>query len=278
MVAAFILIASLGVYLLNYSHAATFATSAEAESGTIVGNATNVTDSNASGGRAIQFGTSTSSGQMCTDPIFTSSAQQGRWPSTGSTYVNNNVWNTQEAGPQTIYVCGYNSFYVVANQPNLANDQGSVKSYPSTCNCGFNQAMSTFHGINSTFGDSAPYMGEWNAAYDIFMSSGQEIMIDNDQNNHGTGIQQGGTPATIDGVNYHVIHSGTIYFLRDSNVQSGSINFLDFYNWIVAQGWDTMSDKLNLFGYGIEISYTDSSPGVAGQERFDITDFSVTAN
>ncbi len=52
----FLLVASLGVYFITASHAATFATSQEAESGALSGPSAVVGDSNASGGKAVVFG------------------------------------------------------------------------------------------------------------------------------------------------------------------------------------------------------------------------------
>jgi hypothetical protein len=220
---------------------------------------------------------------ICNNPIYSNSANNFSWyaPGENSTYVNNDTWNTSEAGPQTMYICSLSSFYAISNQPNLANDLGSVKSYPSVCDCNFNQAMSSFTTLTSTFGESVAHQGEWDAAYDIFLSTGFEIMIDNDVNNHASGADQGGIPVTIDGIPYHVVYVPSNKFvalLMDNYVQSGSINFLHIYGWLASQGWVSWSDSLNMFGYGVEVSWTESSPGVVGPQRFDITDFSVTAN
>jgi hypothetical protein len=282
--------AVLGVAVILVSNAAGSFVAAEAESGVLGLGATMLNDSAASGGKAVQFAAASPTpspsptgapSSTCTNPVYATAATDYHWfaPGESDTYVNNNVWNGQNGGTQTINICNLGSWYVSANWINNPSSPGDIMSYPSVCECSFNQAMSTFHTLNSSFAESAPYIGEWNFAYDIFMSSGQEIMIDNDQNNHGTGLQQGGIAANIDGVPYHVIKGGnTIYILRDVNARSGNINFLDIYAWIVAQGWNTMSDKLNLFGYGVEISYTESSPGHQGPQRFDLTNFTLTAN
>ncbi|HSW80068.1 MAG TPA: hypothetical protein VLG47_04805 [Candidatus Saccharimonadales bacterium] len=281
LIAAFVLVAGLGMYFLSSGKAATIATSSETESGSVTGNTSNVTDSNASGGRAIKFGTGGSSGgQLCTNPIFTSSAVQGRYPSTGADYVNNNVWNTTEAGPQTIFVCSQKSFYVNSNQPDLANDRGSIKSYPAVCGCGFGDAkqIGQYTNITSTFGESIPHMGEWDAGYDMWTDNWtNEIMIQNDVYNH---PPQDGTPITIDGIAMHALQvdPSFLVFGYDNFKASGSVNILHVFQWAIAHGWMKSTDTLTAIGYGVEISYTESSPGVKGQERFDITDYSVTAN
>lgn len=56
VVALFVVI---GLFTLRGSHAATYATTAQAEAGTLSGNATLASDSGASGGSAVKFGTTT---------------------------------------------------------------------------------------------------------------------------------------------------------------------------------------------------------------------------
>jgi hypothetical protein len=55
-------VAGIGIYTLTFSHAATPVASVEAESGTIAGAATSVSDSTASGTHVVKFGTTASSG------------------------------------------------------------------------------------------------------------------------------------------------------------------------------------------------------------------------
>jgi Spherulation-specific family 4 len=57
--------ALLGILTLHASHAATYATAAEAESGTVSGNASIVSDSSASGGSAVKFGMGSGSSGTC---------------------------------------------------------------------------------------------------------------------------------------------------------------------------------------------------------------------
>jgi hypothetical protein len=68
----FVVTGSLGAYLTFSSHAATLFTSAEAESGTLTGNASLISDANASGGSAIKFGSTSGpqNGLLTSDPNF----------------------------------------------------------------------------------------------------------------------------------------------------------------------------------------------------------------
>jgi hypothetical protein len=208
----------------------------------------------------------------------------GKWPSSGDPYVNNNAWNTAEAGPETISVCGLGSWYVVSNQPDLASDHGSVKSYPSVCKCDFSstKAISAYTDVSGTFAMSIPQMGEWDAGYDIFTGSGVEVMIQNATHNHPEDIPSpaGSIPVTIDGVAYHAlkVSSTFIVLLNDTYILSGSVNILHVFNWLASQSWVTLTDSFSMIGYGVEISVTESSPGVQGQERFDLTEWTLNAN
>ncbi len=223
-------------------------------------------------------------GTLCTNPVFTSSDPQGKWPSSGDPYVNNNVWNTAEAGPQTIYVCGLGSFYIVSNQKDLASDRGSVKSYPSVCKCDLSSTkpISAYTDVSGTFAESIPQLGEWDVGYDIFLGSGMEVMIQNATHNHGEDIPYpaGSVPVTIDGVAYHALRSSStfIVLLNDTYIYSGSVDILHVFHWLASQGWVSLSDTLSMIGYGVEISVTETSPGVQGPERFDFTEWSLNAN
>ena len=73
----FILVGSIGVYLLSQGHAATRATSHGAENGTVSGNASTVSDANASGGNAVKFGASSGTASC---PISTPNTPDGPDP------------------------------------------------------------------------------------------------------------------------------------------------------------------------------------------------------
>ena len=274
--------AAVGICVLAVAMASGSFMAAETESGTLGGSAVQVADAGASGGHAIQFGTGATPlpQQTCNSPIFSSSDVQGQWHAPSGDYVNNNVWNTAEAGPQTLSVCGLGSWYVTANQPDLANDQGSVKSYPSVCGCGFGDTkqLGQFTNITTTYGEAIPAKGEWDSGYDMWTNNwSNEILVENDTNNH---PPQDGTPVTIDGIAYHALQVSPDFVVlgMDTHQKSGTLNVLHIFQKLEAMGWAKATDTLTAIGWGVEISYTESSPGVKGQERFDITNWSLTAN
>jgi len=213
----------------------------------------------------------------CTNPVWSSSDANGTWNS-GVYEVQNDAWNGDH-GPQTIYACSYNNFYALSNQTNTG---GEVKTYPDTGEV-FNDAktVGAYTNIISTFAEAIQQQGEWDAAYDIWTNKwGNELMIWNDTHNHPEIPPSGSEAVTIDGVAYHVWQNGSTYtaFMRDTKVQSGSVNILDVFKWLESKGWMKTSDTLTAIEYGVEVSVSESSPGVQGQQKFPITNFSLIAN
>src|SRR6185503_809830 len=101
----------------------------------------------------------------CENPVFTTSDTNGGW-SNGGYYVHNNVWNAAEAGPETLYACSHDNWYVSSTQP----DTTSVKAYPNVHLDidNLNGAPITDYAtITSTFAATSPEVGIYNVAYDI---------------------------------------------------------------------------------------------------------------
>jgi hypothetical protein len=70
------------------------------------------------------------------------------------------MWNNSvPLGPETIYACACNNWYVVSNQTNNA---GAVKRYPNVHKDHHNVPVSSFNGITSTFAASGPRTGIYN--------------------------------------------------------------------------------------------------------------------
>ncbi len=107
-------------------------------------------------------------------------------------------------------------------------------------------------------------------------------MIQNATHGHGEDIPYpaGSVPTTIDGVAYHALRSSStfIVLLNDTYIYAGGVNILHVFRWLASQGWVSLTDTFSMIGYGVEISVTESSPGVQGPERFDFTEWSLNAN
>jgi hypothetical protein len=194
-------------------------------------------------------------------------------------YVDTDTWNA--AGyqvSQTMYVCAYDNWYVVANMNNATGD-GAVKTYPNV-HKDFNDspAISSFSTISSSFAHEAPHVGIYEFAYDIWLngvaSSGStEVMIWTDNYHQ---VPSGSSVETIafDGQSYDVHKSGSyIAFVETTNVTSGTLNLLSFFDHIIAKGWIPSTSTLGAIDYGVELVSTDGT-----NATFQLDGFSLTTN
>src|SRR5262249_57897014 len=86
-------------------------------------------------------------------------------------YVDTDTWNVGGyTVSQTMYICDYNNWYVVAKMDNSAGD-GAVKTYPNV-HKDFNGSpvIGSFNVISSSFGHVAPHVGIYEFAYDIWLN------------------------------------------------------------------------------------------------------------
>jgi hypothetical protein len=239
-------------------------------------------DGGATGGTAGNAG---SPAVTCDDPVFTTSDTNGGW-SDGGYYVHNNVWNASEAGPETLYPCSYENWYVTSTQP----DSTSVKAFPNVHLDIENLdglPMDTYTTITSTFAATAPGVGIYNVAYDIWLdgvgwgNGTTEVMIWTE--NRGQ-VPLGNTVAprmTFGGKAYDVYRYTSdsdggvqvISLLSLETQTSGSVDLREILDFIVDEAWIESNATINQIGYGVEICSTDDQPAT-----FYFTDFSVTMN
>ena len=236
----------------------------------------------ASTGGAGSPGGSTPVTQTCTNPSYILPLNPSN-PQDGITlsgfYVDTDTWNAANYPvSQTMYICDYNNWYVVANMNNDTGD-GAVKTYPNV-HQDFNSApaISSFTTISSSFAHTAPYLGIYEFAYDIWLngvaSSGStEVMIWTDNYNQVPSGSQVET-VTFDGETYQVHKSGSyIAFVESTNVTSGTLNLLSFFNHIIANGWIPSTSTVGAIDYGIELVSTGGADAT-----FQVNDFSLTTN
>lgn len=214
---------------------------------------------------------------QCTHPQFTTSSPTGIWGN-GPYFVYNNMWNISGYSvTQTLSACSFSNWYVVANMNN-DNGDGAVKTYPNVQENFNEKPISSFRSIASTFAETSPHVGIYEDAYDMWLngvaSSGStEVMIWT-ENFHQ--VPSGSVMATVafGGRSYHVWKSGSyIAFVADSNFTSGSMNLLQFYDWIIGQGWIPASSTLGQIDYGAELVSTNSAPAT-----FSFTNFSISTS
>jgi hypothetical protein len=197
-------------------------------------------------------------GATCTNPIASTSEARGAIDvgSGGAWQVRNEAWSDSH-GPQTIYACSEQSWYVVSNQP---DNGGAVQTYPDTLySVSGSKPISQYKSITSTFAEAYPAKGNWNAAYDIWMNDwSKEVMIWNEWNG-GPGYwpTQAKTAVVLAGVPYHFANNGgELMFFRDSQVKSGSVDILAALQWLVSQGHLKATDVPTQLEYGVEICST----------------------
>ena len=213
----------------------------------------------------------------CTDPSFTTASAFGS-ETLGAYTVSNNMWNAGGGGiSQTLSACSSSDWSVDAN---VADDDGGVKTYPNSAyNFADPPEISSLSTVTSTFGSTLPASGDFDDAYDIWLNGtagtgGDEVLIWTDN--------QGQTPAgsqvatvTFDGQSYAVWQEagGPITFVSDTNVTGGDLNLLQFFQWLISQGYEPTGSALNQVAYGAQIVSTNATP-----ETFGFSNFSVSSS
>jgi hypothetical protein len=147
----------------------------------------------------------------------------------------------------------------------------SVVSYPDvqqvfTVTSGAPNPLTNFKSITSSYSESAPQTGDWEAAYDIWAGTSVndpgslEIMIWVD--NHGqvpAGTKVAST--TINGQSYSVWSAGKtpVSLVLDSNQSSGTIDILGAMNYLKSAGYIPSNTGVNQIDFGWEICNTGGS-------------------
>jgi hypothetical protein len=193
--------------------------------------------------------------------------------------VDADTWNVANYEvTQTMYVCDYNNWYAVANMNNSAGD-GAVKTYPNVHeDFDSSPLISSFTTLSSSFAHTAPHVGIYEFAYDIWLngvaSSGStEVMIWTDNYNQ---VPSGSSVETVllDGQSYDVHKSGSyIAFVETTNVTSGTVDLMSFFNHIISKGWIPSTSTLGAIDYGVELVSTNGT-----NATFQVNDFSLTTN
>jgi hypothetical protein len=220
--------------------------------------------------------------QSCANPKYTlaknpSNPQDGI--TLGGFYITNDTWNAANYQlSQTMYICDYSNWYVVANMNNNQHD-GAVKTYPNV-HKDFNNMpkVSSFATITSSFAESGPHVGIYQYAYDIWLNGvgdgANEVMIWND--NFGQ-TPAGSKVATVsfDGRTYNVFKTsdnGYIALVDTANTTAGTINIKAMIDYLVSKGWLPASSTLGQIDYGAELVSTNGA-----NATFRVTNFSLTA-
>lgn len=214
--------------------------------------------------------------RSCGSPAFTTSDPDGGW-SSGGYYVHNNMWNADEAGPETLHACAYNNWYVDSTQ----SASTSVKTYPNVhkdINDMNGAPFNDYSVIRSTFAGRGPGTGIYDVAYDLWLNGVgdgdgvTELMVwteNRKQQPSGDKV----TTYTAGGATYDVWadDDGYVAFVSRATQYSGSVDLKAMIAWSIGKGFIPPNPTVNQIGYGIEFCSTDG-----GKARFTLTDFSVT--
>jgi Glycosyl hydrolase family 12 len=216
----------------------------------------------------------------CTDPAYVLPLNPSN-PQDGVTlsgfYVDTDTWNVANyAVSQTMYICDYDNWYVVANMNNDTGD-GAVKTYPDV-HMDFSSApaLGSFTSISSSFAHAGPHVGIYEFAYDMWLngvatSGSTEVMIWTDNFNQ---VPSGSKVETVSlkGQTFDVYKSGSyIAFVATANVTSGSLDLLSFFDHVLSEGWAPSTSTLGAIDYGIEIVSTGSADATFRLDAFSLT-------
>jgi hypothetical protein len=215
--------------------------------------------------------------RRCAKPAFSTSARDGGWETQGY-FVYNNMWNDSvPLGPQTLYACAFNNWYVISNQTNSA---GAVKTYPNVHRDYHDARISSFHGITSSFAATSPRVGIYNVAFDIWTNGiatagSTEIMIWTD-NYKQVPAGKKVTSVTLNGQAYDAWKTSDntyIALVARTAMTAATIDVLGILKWTIAQGWLATGATLGQIGYGVEIVYTAGAGAT-----FTFTNFSLSSS
>ncbi|HET9071617.1 MAG TPA: hypothetical protein VFN60_06855 [Acidimicrobiales bacterium] len=213
------------------------------------------------------------------EPVHRSAAApSGTWRSSarfgqtkrGGFILDNNEWHGG-AGPQTIWVRSDKSWGVTSTQPRGT----AVLTYPEEQKF-FHQPLSRYHTVSSSFRQSGPNAGDWEAAYDIWMNAGPitprttEVMIWVDNHGQrpaghvvGTAVIGGqrwqvwNRPST--GAKHNVV-SFVLGGLGGAHEKAGTVNILATLEWMESHRLLNRTPRLDQIDWGWEICSTNGTP------------------
>jgi len=228
--------------------------------------------------RMLNGGHGSTGSASCQNPQYQTSDPTAMW-NLAPYFVANDMWGISGYNvSQTQYACSYSDWYVVATMDN-SNSDGHVKTYPNSHrDFDTEPAISSFGSITSTFAETSPGTGIYEDAYDIWLNgvvtrTSTEVMIWTE--NHGQ-RPSGDVMATVtlDGRSYSVWKTTGNYiaFVANTNFTSGTMNLLDFFQWLQSKGWLASNATLGQVDYGAELVSTNGVPA-----KFTFSDFSVNA-
>ena len=219
----------------------------------------------------------TAGSASCTNPSFSTSAPDGMW-NVSPYFVSNNMWNASGYSvTQTLYACSHSDWYVTATMNNDSGD-GAVKTYPNSQRDFNDPQISSLNSVTSTFAETSPGVGIYEDAYDIWLnglatSGSTEVMIWTQNNGQTPSVPSREASRSTGGPTRCGSAGSYVAFVANANFSSGTVNLLEFFQWIIGKGWIPADSTLSQVCYGAELVSTNGVPAT-----FAFSDYSVNAS
>lgn len=231
-----------------------------------------------SGSATGATGGDSGAGSACTNPTCVVSNDGC---TEGNYYLYDHQWNCgptsgNTCGPEKLYGCSYNTWYVTSNQ---AAGNTAVLTFPSVQEnfADPNPLVSSFHTITSTFSEVSPHVGDYEVAYDIWLNNqANELMIWVDNYHQTPAGKKVASSVPLGGRTYDVwwsSSSGYIVFDANNTFTSGTVDILQIFNYAIQQTWLPATSTLGQINLGVEICSTGGNDAT-----WYFNDFSVTTN
>lgn len=204
--------------------------------------------------------------------------------------MNNNIWNAKQAGTQKLEVWGPGNWRTTSDHSRTDVPPGAIKSYPCTQRNFKDRMIASFTEVTARYDATCPPVGEWNAAFDIWLGAWGaikgELMVWTDHRYNGPLPPKNATESTtvtIDGQGY-------IAWRRPLNKDdprwyialamtpmraAGEVDLLAIFKWLVEKGWLKGTDLIAAIEFGIEQANTITPTG--GPQVFWLNDYELTA-
>ena len=197
----------------------------------------------------------------------------------GGYYVHNNLWNASRypGTKGTTQVCSFHSWNHIGTASNTGD--GAVKTYPNVHKDYSGRTISSFPRLTSSYAATAPGVGIYNVAYDLWLNGvpNDEVMVWTDNHNQvpagsrfASGVSLGGRSWDV----YATSGNGYIAFVPSGGARypSGTVDLKAMLTYLVGQGRVASGSTVDQICYGVEIVDTGGTARTWNFTNFSITD------
>jgi Glycosyl hydrolase family 12 len=184
--------------------------------------------------------------------------------------INNNLWNPVSGSAQTLTATSANDWNISATEP----DTSGVKTYPEIQE-NYTDSVGSLTTVQQNFSVTPPAVSSgtsWEIAADDWLNGTPgndpngdiEIMVWYDVNNTSPAGSNTGKTLTVGNRTFDLwANTGadpTYTLVSQETVISGTVNFVDYLNFLKSLGYVADTDTLVQLNFGEEILSTNSSP------------------